>query len=335
MKNTIERGTRKGFILQQFIKGASGALRLRGKHYNASTPSPGIPERNGSVSAILAVLSLSLLLVSLIGTIGAITSTHALAPNQPFANSLAAKPTKTPPGRHSPTPTLVSSPTSTATPSSTFTATPTTIATVKATPLATRKPGGSQMSTPASTLATSTGAVQHPSQDQQKSGIALFPIVIGTLSGIGGVVLLGAVGLLLRRKWRMPLGKVKLPASGAATWQRVRTTSQHGNMHTPGYSVQRLPTTDGFLPTARNIIPSRRGFSSTTSNVAPKGQSMPPTEHFLKPTRLRAMHNSGMPVAPKRNNSIPTRQNSQQIAAMSESSKDRNSEVMPWLDDPF
>ncbi len=328
MKNAIEHVARKGFILQQFRRGATGIKRLRGKHHNAPVPSSVMPGRGRLGNAIVAVLSLALLLFSLIGMVAAIRGAYALTPNQLSASSLATKPTKTPPPRYSPTPTTVPSPTPTTTPSPapspTFTATPTTIATVPAsatppvkatTSSGTGKPGGSQRPTPVSTLpTTSTGspAVQHLSQVQQKGEVAFFPIVISTLSGIAAFALLVAVGLLLLRKWLMPMRKVKLPPSGAAPWQRVRTTSLHGSMNNSGYSIRKLPTTDAFLPTTRNIIPSRKGFSFTTSNFVPKWQSMLSMRHFLRPTRLKAINNSGMPAAAKGNNSI-IRHNARQI----------------------
>jgi hypothetical protein len=52
-----------------------------------------------------------------------------------------------------------------------------------------------------------------------KGGGCFFPVVIGTLSGIAAVVLLVAVGLVLLRKWLMPVRKVKVPPSGAAPWR--------------------------------------------------------------------------------------------------------------------
>ncbi len=116
-----------------------------------------------------------------------------------------------------------------------------------------------------STRSTSS-AVQHPSRVQQKGEVGFSPLVRGILIGIAAVVLLAAVGLLLLLKWLMPVKWVKLPPSGAAPWQRVRPTSLHGNMNSSSDSTQQLPTTDAFIPPARNSMPS---LSSTTSQDEP------------------------------------------------------------------
>jgi hypothetical protein len=254
MKNARDHSARKGFMLRQFLRGAPGIKRLRGRHPNAPAPSSVMPERGRPSHALVAALSLALLLFAVIGLLTAITGAYALTPNQLSASSLAGRPTKTPSPRRSPTPTTVPSPTATATPSPapspTFIATPTTRATVVAppaqatTPSATGKPGGSQRPTPVSTPRV-----------QQKEGDAFFPLAI--LSGIATVALLVAVGLWLLRQWLMPVRKVKVPPSGSAPWQRVRTPSLPGNITSSVDRRQQLPTTDAFLPAIPNSIPSR------------------------------------------------------------------------------
>jgi hypothetical protein len=68
---------------------------------------------------------------------------------------------------------------------------------------------------------------------------------------IAAVVLLVVIGLVLRR-WLMPARKAKLPPSGAAPWQRVRTTGlddgQGGDKPTP------LPYTRRGLRSKANRI---------------------------------------------------------------------------------
>ena len=276
MKKALEQETHQGFMLQQLRGGAPGIKRLRGRHPNAPAPSAVMLERGRRGHALGAVLSLALLLFASLGLLAAITGASARTPNQLSVRSWAARPTKTPPPRRSPTPTTVPSPTAPATPapapSPTFTATPTTKATVPAsaappgkatTPSATGEPGGSPRPTPASTPSTpSTGsrAVHHPSRVQQKGGGAFLPLVIGTLSGIAAVALLVAGGRWLLRQWLLPVRKVKGPPSGAAPWQRVRTTSLPGSMNSPGDRRQPFPTTDAFLPATRNSLPSRGGI---------------------------------------------------------------------------
>jgi hypothetical protein len=213
----------------------------------------------------------------------AITGAYALTPHQLSAGPLTGKPKGTPSPRHSPTPTALPSPTASATPSPapspTFTAPPTTIATARAsapppikatTPSPTGKPRVSHRQTPVSPPPTGSLVVQPPSQIQQQGRAAFLPLlVIGILSGIAILALLVAVGLLLLQKWLMPVRKVKLPPSGAAPWQRVRPTSLHGSMDSSGSSMQQFPTTDAFLPVTSNSVPSRKGFSSPTSNSLP------------------------------------------------------------------
>ena len=275
MKKAENRATPKGFMLGQCRRGAPGIKRLRGRQHKAPAPSAVIAERGRRGHALGAVLSLALLLFASLGLLAAITGASARTPNQLSARSWAARPTKTPPPRRSPTPTTIPSPTAPATPapapSPTFTATPTTKATVPAstappgkatTPSATGKPGGSPRPTPVSTPSTpSTGspAVQHPFRVQHKGGGAFLPLVLGTLSGIVAVALLVAGGRWLLRKWLLPVRKVKVPPSGAAPWQRVRTTSLPDSMNSPGDRRQPFPTTDAFLLATRNSLPSRGG----------------------------------------------------------------------------
>lgn len=213
MKNTVKRDTRKGFIFQQCMRVASRVRQPRGRHHNASAPFPVMPGRGRLSHALVAVLSLALLLFSLIGMLAAITGTHALIANRLSVSSAAARPRKTPPSRHSPTPTTVPSPT--------FTAPPTTIATVPTsatppvkatTPLVGRQPGGSRRRRSLSTLPTSTTsnpALQHPFRVQQQGEEAFSPLVRGILSGIA------AVGLWLLRKWLLSVRKVEV----ASQWR--------------------------------------------------------------------------------------------------------------------
>ena len=272
MKKAENRATRKGFMLGQCRRGATGIKRLRGRQHNAPAPSAVMLKHGMRGHALGAVLSLALLLFSSPGLLAAITGASARTPNQLSARSWAERPTKTPPPRHSPTPTTVPSPTAPATPapapSPTFTAIPTVRTTVPAsaappgkatTPAATGKPGGSPRPTPVSTPSTGSPAVHHPSRVQQKEGGAFVPLVLGTLSGIAAVALLVAGGRWLLRQWLLPVRKVKGPPSGAAPWQRVRTTSLPGSMNSPGDRRQPFLTTDAFLPAARDSIPSRGG----------------------------------------------------------------------------
>src|SRR5258708_7561033 len=265
MKKAENRATRKGFMLQQCIREASGVRQLRGRHHNARASSPVIPGCGRLSHALVAVLSLALLLFSLIGMLAAITGAHALIANRLSVSSAAARPTKTPPSRHAPTPTTVLSPT--------FTAPPTTITTVATsatppvkatTPPVVRQPGGSQMHRSVATPSThsTSGAVQHPSRVQQKGEVGFSPLVRGILIGIAAVVLLAAVGLLLLLKWLMPVKWVKLPPSVAAPWQRVRPTSLHGNMNGSTDATQHVPTPEAFIPPATNSMPSQRVVSS-------------------------------------------------------------------------
>lgn len=352
MKNSsIECGTRKKFSLQQILGRVSKSWRLQGLRRQAPLPSPVMAERESLANqaihlaahardarpvisrAIIAACSLALLLFSFIGAIKGIANTQAMTPNLLSASKSTAKPTRTPPGWYSPTPTFIATPTTIATVSAS--ATPP----VKATaPSAAQKQRGSQMPPPISTHPTpsTTTAVQHTSHLQQKSELSLFPVIIGTLSGIGGVMLLLVIGLLLLRKYLRPSAKVRQPPSGAVPWQRVPTNSLYSKVNGSSYNVHSLPTPGGFLPTARNVIPSRRGFSSITSKSAPiKTQLVLPKRRFLKPTRLKAINNNGILAASQSIALIPPGQNTQPRAVLEEQWKERNSEELPSLDDPL
>ena len=326
MKKAENRATRKGFMLGQCRRGAPGIKRLRGRQHKAPAPSAVMLEHGRRGHALGAVLSLALLLFSSLGLLAAITGASARTPNQLSASSWAARPTKTPPPRRSPTPTTVPSPTAPATPSPapspTFTATPTTKATVPAsaappgkapTPSATGKPGGSPRPTPVSTPSTpSTGspAVHHPSRVQHKGRGAFLPLVLGTLSGIVAVALLVAGGRWLLRKWLLPVRKVKGPPSGAAPWQRVRTTSLPDSMNSPGDRRQPFPTTDAFLPATRNSLPSRSGGLVSHELLWAK------------------MAGNVADAAGKSSSAILPRQNGQPMALMRERERAKSSEEM-------
>ena len=223
--------------------------------------------------AMVAAFSLALLLFSCIGATGGITNTQATTADLLSASISTAKPTRTPPGRHSPTPTAPASPTAANTPppapTSTFAASPTTIPAMSANatpplkvtiPPANQKQRGSPVPTPISTWPT-PGTAQHTSYDQQKSEFPLFPVIIGTLSGIGGVTLLLAIGLLLLRKYLLPPAEVRLPPSGAAPWQRVRLDSldDGDRLSVSDENTQTLPALDGRAPTSADMVPAARG----------------------------------------------------------------------------
>src|SRR6266852_4406877 len=107
MKKTREHDTRKQFMLQQYIRGARGIKRLRGKASQRASTLLSDTRAWQDRECSLAVLPLVLLLFSLRGMVAAITGACALTPNQLSARSLAARSTKTPPARHAPTPTTV------------------------------------------------------------------------------------------------------------------------------------------------------------------------------------------------------------------------------------
>lgn len=224
MKNAREPERRRMFTLGQWRRRVPGIKRRCGRQHDASAPSAALPERVRLGYASGAILSLLLLLFAVLGMLAVITGASARTPHQLSVSSAAARPTKTPPPRHSPTPTTVPSPTLTAPPTARATAPASVAPFAKArTPSASGKPRGSQ--TPVATPSTGGPAVQRPSPVQQKERGAL---VLGILSGIAAVVLLAAVGRWLLRKWLLPVRRVKLPPSGAAPWQRVRPTSHVG-----------------------------------------------------------------------------------------------------------
>jgi hypothetical protein len=359
MKNPgTESGTRKKLSLQQILEGVSKTWRLQGPTHQAPLPSPVMAEheslpiraidlashagdaRPAISRAIAATFSLALLVFSFIGAIEGIANTQAMTPNLLSASKSAAKPTRTPPGLRSPTPTAPA-------PSPTFIATPTRIPTVSASatspvkatmPSAAQKQTGSQMPRPISSHPTpsTTSTVQHTSHLKQNNELPLFPIIIGSLSGIAGAMLLLVIALLLLGKYSRLSAKVRLPPSGAVPWQRLRSNSPDGNMYGSSYNLHSLPAPGGFPPITRNVIPSRRGFSSVTSKSAPiKTQLVLPERPLLKPTRLKAINNNGILVDPKSDALIPSGQNSQPGAVLEEPGKERNSEVLPSLDDPF
>ncbi len=338
MKRAREHDTCRRSIPLPLIRGATGIKRLRGGHHDAPASSSVTLERGRLGNTMV----LALLLFSLLGILAAIAGAYALP-----ARSMAARPVKRPPPRHTPTPTAVASSTATATPSPTFTASATTTATVltnatpsvKATAASTTgNAGGNQRRTPGSTLptrSTHNAAVQQTHRVQQKGEGTFPPLVLGILSGMAACVLLAVAGLVLLRKWLMPVRR-KLPPSGAAPWQRVRDTGLNDNVHSSGYSRQTFPMTDAFLSVTSKNIPSRRAVSSTTTSYfVLKRQSNLPTRHLLRSTRLKAIDQDGMPVAARDSSAILPRQKSQLGATMSEPGREKNSEEMPSLHHPL
>jgi hypothetical protein len=304
--------------------------------------------------ALIAACSLLLLLFSCLGAIEGIANAQANAPHLLSAPISAVKPTRTPPGWHTPTPT-------TPTPSPTLAVTLTRIPTVPAnttptvqgaTPQATQTQRRILMPTPISTQPTpsTTSTIRPTSSSQQEGTTPISLVIIGTLSVIGGIMLLLAIGLLLLRKYLMPSAKVRLPPSGAPPWQRMRINSLEDRVSSSDHSWQRrqtldgssptsndcVPTTDGYLPITRNAIPSRRAFSSTTSSFALKKRQLKlPTAHLLRPTRLKKMLNNGIVAEPRQNAFNLSRQNSQPGAVLREPGEERDLEEVPSLDDPF
>src|SRR5258708_38338013 len=67
MKKAENRATRKGFMLQQCIREASGVRQLRGRHHNAPASSPVMPGCGRLRHSTVALLSVALLRLSLIG----------------------------------------------------------------------------------------------------------------------------------------------------------------------------------------------------------------------------------------------------------------------------
>jgi hypothetical protein len=129
----------------------------------------------------------------------------------------------------------------------------------------------------------------------------------------------------------------------------MRINSADGRMSSSDHSLQTRPTlggnsltssdimpeTDGYLPTTRNVIPSRKDFSLTTINFPLKKKLLKlPPAHFLRPTKLKAMKNSGILAEPKNSDLNLSRQNSQPEAVLREPWEEQDSEEIPSLDDP-
>jgi hypothetical protein len=196
---------------------------------------------------------------------------------------------------------------------------------------------------------STTFTVRHTSPYQQKGNPPLLFVILGTLIGIGSVLLLLVTGLLLLRTYLLPSAKMRLPPSGAPPWQRARINSLDDRMNISGHRLQTLqtldvssltcrddnPTTDGYLPTMRNVIPSRRAFSSITSNFAFKiTQLTIAPAHFLRRTKLKKMHNSGILAEPK-NSAFTLSEQNQSGAALREPWEEPSMEDVPALDDPL
>jgi hypothetical protein len=287
--------------------------------------------------ALIAACSFLLLLVSCICTVAGIANAQASTPYSLSATTSAVKPTRTPPGRRSPTPTAPA-------PSPTFAATLTTIPSVAAnetppvkvaTPQATQRQRSNQMLTPISTQPTpSTTSTVRQTSYYQQNGPSLSHVIIGTLIGIFGVMLLLTIGLLLLRKYLPPSARMRLSPGGSTPWQRMRINSLDGRMSNSNHSLQTRPTLGGISPT-RNVIPSRRDFSSTTSNSTLKKKQLNlPTAHFLRPTKLKAMKNNGILDEPRNSDLNLSRQNGQPGAVLREPWEEQESEEVPSLDDP-
>jgi hypothetical protein len=276
--------------------------------------------------ALIAACSLLLLLFSCIGAVEGIANAQANTPHLLSTNTSALKPTRTPPGRRSPTPTAPA-------PSPTLAATLTTIPSVPAnktpsvkvaTPQATQKQRINQMPTSISTQPTplTTSTVRRTSNYQQQSP-TFFLVIIDTLIGIGGVMLLLVIGLLLLRKFLIPSSRMRPSPSGATPWQRMRINSLDDRMSSSDQSLQTRPTLDISPPTGSDIM-------------LETGSHLPATRiaHFLRPTKLQAMKNSGILSKPRNSDLNLSRQNSQPGAVLREPSEERDSEELPSLDDP-
>jgi hypothetical protein len=370
MKNTRERSTHKKFSRPQALGKISKSWSLQGLRRQPPSPSSMIPKygmfRNQAINgaarsrlarstisrALIAACSFLLLLFSCIGAVEGIANAQTNTPHLLSATTSAVRPTRTPPGRRSPTPTAHA-------PSPTLVATLTTIPSVTAnetpsvkvaTPQATQKHRSNQMPTPISTQPTpsTTSTVRQTSYFQQNDP-PLSLVILGTLGGIGGVMLLLTIGLVLLRKYLMPSARMRLSPSGATPWQRMRINSLDGRESSSDQRLQTRPTlggssltssdimpeTDGYLPTTRNVIPSQSHFSSTTSNSPLKKKQLKlPTAHFLRPTKLKAMKNNGILDEPRNSDLNYFRQNSQLGTALREPWEEQESEEIPSLDDP-
>jgi hypothetical protein len=122
MKNTKAYNTHIKFSLRQKLGKVSKTLNLRGLRLHTQSPSPLVPEyewfRNQVINgaarsnvatsivarALIAACALLLLLFSCIGAVEGIAKAQANALHVLSVPPSAVKPTRTPPGRHTPTP---------------------------------------------------------------------------------------------------------------------------------------------------------------------------------------------------------------------------------------
>ncbi len=377
MKNTKAYNTHKKFSLRQKLGKVSKTLNLRGLRLHTQSLSPLVPEyewfRNQVINgaarskvatsivarALIAACALLLILFSCIGEVEGIAKAQANALHVLSVPPSAAKPTRTPPDRRTPTP-VPTTPTLSPTLAVTLTTMPTTMPTAltNATPSvkeamahAAGKRGDNSIPTsiPTQPTPSSTSTVWNASSSQQKGNSSLLFVIIATLIGIGSVILLLVIGLLLLRKYLIPSAKTRLVPSGAPPWHRVTIKSLDDHTSGSSYSLQtlqtldvsspsssdRMPTAGGFLPTMKNVIPSRRGFSSITSNFAFKRKQLTLVPaHFLRPTKLKKMHNNGIIAEPKNSASNFPEQN-QSGAAPHEPWEELHLGDAPSLDDPY
>src|SRR5258708_26685579 len=73
MKKAENRATRKGFMLQQCIREASGVRQLRGRHHDAPASSPVMPGCGRLTQALGELLSRTPPLFSLVGKLASTT----------------------------------------------------------------------------------------------------------------------------------------------------------------------------------------------------------------------------------------------------------------------
>jgi hypothetical protein len=202
---------------------------------------------------LVGVLSITLLLLSLIGAIAVVTSTPAIAARATLATNSVTKHTLVPnktstpsptPTTPSPTPTSTTAPTpiSTFAASSTLSLSPTRSSN---TPVATAKPGTTSTVTVSAIPAQSSGQGQTPttpstsntiqsaSQDQQNGNFPFIALAIG-VPGTTAAIVFFFIGWWLLRKHLLPVKNVKLPPSGADPWCRVRVNDTSWNMNVNG-----------------------------------------------------------------------------------------------------
>jgi hypothetical protein len=372
MKNTRLCNIHKKFSLQQALGKASKSWNVQGLHHRTPSHSSLIPEyghfsnlfinrvprsriATSSVSrALTAICALSLLLFSCVSAVEGSANAQAHALHVLSVPSLAVKPTRTPPGRHSPTP-VPTTPTPSPTLAVTLTTIPTALANATPPVLGTMSQAGGKRgdnpmptSIPTQPTPSTTSTVWHTSSTQQKGNSSLLFVIIATLIGIGSVILLLVIGLSLLRKYLMPSTKVRLSPSGAPPWHRVKINSPDDHLSRSGHNLQALqtldvssptspdwmPTTDVSLPTINNVIPSRRTLSSITSNFAFKRNQLTlPAAHFLRPTKLKKMHKSSIVAEPENSPFNVTEQN-QSGAVLREPWEEPYWEDTPSLDDP-